>query len=223
MTKISIVTINLNDWRGLEDSIQSVLSQTLRNQVEYIVIDGLSKDGSKDIIDKYASHIEKVCIEKDSGVFDAMNKGIDLAMGQYIYFLNSGDVFASDDVLGAVNRAISDLSGQHNIICGNVKLGDQGALVAIADLTPWIPHQGAFVKTEVLKAYRFDTTFKIYGDLDLWTRMKSGNDYSVLLIDQLIGVFVSGTKAMDFNRTVGCHNGCSQAKFRIGSCGFFQL
>lgn len=189
MKTISVITINLNTKTGLEKTIQSLIHQDLLDQIEYIVIDGLSEDGSADIINHYRTHIETIKIEKDKGIFDAMNKGIALATGQYTYFLNAGDVFPTHDVLKVAIETIHSQAKPQNIICGEVRLFDNGQIVAIADFPRYIPHQGAFVKTALLKKYKFDDSFKIYGDLDLWTRMERGGDYSILPLDKVIADF----------------------------------
>lgn len=98
---ISIITIVYNDKEGLEKTIQSVLSQTYTN-IEYIVIDGGSTDGSVSVIRKYESKISKWVSEPDNGIFDAMNKGIKLATGEWLNMMNAGDFFYSNDVLSNV-------------------------------------------------------------------------------------------------------------------------
>lgn len=195
MKKISVISINLNMKEGLEKSIQSLINQKLKDNIEYIVVDGMSSDGSQDVIEKYRDIIDIISIEKDKGIFDAMNKGIDLASGEYTYFLNSGDVFVADDVLAKVINLINEIpevQNEYNIICGKVDLYRDNKYIQTADLRPWIPHQGAFVKTGILKKYRFDDCFKIYGDLDLWTRMKKNGDFCVYYIEKKIANFELG-------------------------------
>ena len=192
MKTISVITINLNTKTGLEKTIKSLICQELRDHIEYIVIDGLSEDGSAELIHDYRQHIDIIKIEQDKGIFDAMNKGIVLASGLYTYFLNAGDVFPSRDVLKRAIKIIDSQLKLQNIICGKVRLFDGGKFVAIANFPHYIPHQGAFVKTTLLKKYKFDDSFKIYGDLDLWTRMEKGGDYSVLTLDEVIADFGLG-------------------------------
>jgi len=178
---ISVVTINLNNKVGLEKTIESVISQDYRNKIEYIIIDGNSIDGSKDIINKYRDRIDKVLIEKDNGIFDAMNKGIELAKGGYIYFLNSGDVFVSNYVVRTVISFIQQKDSE--IYCGNVDALLDGKFIKKTDVYPWLPHQGAFVSRKLLLQYKFDTDFKIFGDLDLWVRLKKDNNLVVKYLD----------------------------------------
>ena len=87
---ISIITVVFNNERYLEDTIMSVLNQSYDN-VEYVIIDGGSSDGTLDIIRKYEDEIDYWVSEEDSGIYDAMNKGIDLVMGDWVNFLNSSD------------------------------------------------------------------------------------------------------------------------------------
>ena len=95
---ISIITVVFNDKYGLEETILSVLSQTSEN-IEYIIIDGGSNDGTVDVIKKYEKSIDKWISEPDNGIYDAMNKGIALASGGFINFMNAGDVYASNNKL----------------------------------------------------------------------------------------------------------------------------
>ena len=107
MNVLSIITINYNNKQGLADTFASVFAQTFFN-FEYIVIDGGSTDGSTDIIEQHAGKISRWVTEKDEGIYDAMNKGITAASGEYLIFLNSGDCFHKPDTLG---RCMQYLSG----------------------------------------------------------------------------------------------------------------
>ena len=95
---ISIITVVYNGEKYLEETIQSVINQTYDN-VEYIIIDGGSTDGTIEIIKKYEENINYWVSEKDSGIYDAMNKGIKIANGKWINFMNAGDIFYDNDVL----------------------------------------------------------------------------------------------------------------------------
>lgn len=87
---ISIITVTYNAERFLEPTIQSIIAQSYKN-IEYIIIDGASKDGTLEIIEKYKSYIHHLISEPDKGLYDAMNKGIKAAKGEYIWFMNAGD------------------------------------------------------------------------------------------------------------------------------------
>ena len=98
MSKLSIITINKNNCEGLQRTIDSVLSQTWHD-FEWIVIDGDSTDGSKELIEKYQKHFTYWCSEPDKGIYNAMNKGITASKGEYLIFMNSGDCFYNEMVL----------------------------------------------------------------------------------------------------------------------------
>ncbi|GHT24682.1 glycosyl transferase [Bacteroidia bacterium] len=99
--KVSIVTVNLNNATGLEKTIQSVVSQTFTDY-EYIIIDGNSSDNSVEVIKQYADHISYWVSEPDAGIYNAMNKGIKQAKGDYVIFMNSADCFINSDTLSNV-------------------------------------------------------------------------------------------------------------------------
>ena len=105
--RISIITINYNDQLGLQKTIESVISQTY-TAIEFIVVDGDSSDGSKGIINQYSSQITKWVSEKDKGIYHAMNKGIKMATGDYLLFLNSGDSLIDLEVVTAVSNSMTD-------------------------------------------------------------------------------------------------------------------
>ena len=99
--KLSIITINLNNDTGLNKTIESVINQTLKN-FEFIIIDGGSTDRSVELIKEYAGQINYYVSEPDKGIYNAMNKGIRQAQGEYCFFLNSGDYFVNESVLEKV-------------------------------------------------------------------------------------------------------------------------
>src|SRR5690606_11151151 len=99
--KISIITIVYNNVRDIEYTIRSVMKQTYAN-IEYIIVDGFSTDGTLDVIEKYREEIAILISEKDNGIYDAMNKGLNVATGDYVLFLNSGDELYEDMTLEKV-------------------------------------------------------------------------------------------------------------------------
>ena len=104
--KYSIITINLNNSAGLRKTIESVVNQTFQD-FEYIIIDGGSTDGSVDIIKEYSSRIDYWVSEPDRGIYNAMNKGIVQAHGDYINFMNSGDCFSKNTILEEIYADLS--------------------------------------------------------------------------------------------------------------------
>ncbi len=103
--KVSIITITYNSAETLEETIQSVLSQDYQD-IEYIIVDGASKDSTMEIVDRYRSSISKIVSERDKGIYDAMNKGVSLATGDVIGILNSDDFYADNKVISDIVRTM---------------------------------------------------------------------------------------------------------------------
>jgi glycosyltransferase involved in cell wall biosynthesis len=117
--KISVITVNLNNRFGLEQTIKSVIAQNL-DTLEHIVIDGKSTDGSLDVLKAYSNVKTFWLSEKDTGIYNAMNKGINIATGDYVLFLNSGDTFSGDTI---IKQAIT-LINNEDLIYGNIIYND---------------------------------------------------------------------------------------------------
>lgn len=103
MDKVSVVTVVYNDVKKIENTVNSVISQSYNNK-EFIIVDGGSNDGTLEIIKKYDFSIDSFISEKDRGIYDAMNKGVSLATGEWIIFMNSGDCFVDNKVLENIFR-----------------------------------------------------------------------------------------------------------------------
>ena len=108
LPKVSIITVCFNAEKYLERTIQSIINQTYEN-IEYVVVDGQSKDGTLDIVKKYEAHIHQWISEPDKGLYDAMNKGIEMATGDFVWFMNAGDEIRTPNVLA--NMFAQDPSG----------------------------------------------------------------------------------------------------------------
>lgn len=133
--KFSVITVCYNAEATLEDTIQSVISQTYHH-VEYIIVDGASKDRTMDIVNRYRDRIAVVVSEPDQGLYDAMNKGIRLATGDYLCFLNAGDSFHEDDTLQQMVHSI------HSLQLPDVLYGE----------TELVDHEGHFLRMRRLQA-----------------------------------------------------------------------
>lgn len=179
--KVSIITVCFNSAETIEDTIKSVLGQGYKN-IEYIIIDGGSTDGTLDILTKYQSRISKCISEPDNGIYDAMNKGAKLATGEILGFLNSGDIYASETVIRQIVKSIQT----HNADCC------YGNLEYVAENNPnktvrrWIsqpyqdglfkkgwhpPHPTFFAKKSVFDKYGgFDLSYDIGADYELMLR-----------------------------------------------------
>lgn len=168
---ISIVTINLNNKEGLRKTIESVVNQTYKD-IEYIIIDGGSTDGSVNIINEYDDKLAYWCSEKDGGIFNAFNKAIPHINGEYCLFLNSGDKFHQNDV---VEKAVPLLD--KDICYGNeLKVGRRTYIARFPDRldeyffkTSALPHQSSFIRSELLKEHPYSEDWKILGDW-MWGR-----------------------------------------------------
>ncbi|MFC7356866.1 glycosyltransferase family 2 protein [Jejudonia soesokkakensis] len=163
---LSIITINYNNAAGLQQTIDSVLSQTYTD-FEYIIIDGGSTDGSAEIITHHKKQFSYWISEPDDGIFNAMNKGIDKARGTYLQFLNSGDVFTSPS---ALQDFVNHPHFTGDIIYGDYKFED-GEKVYPDQLYPAyfmktsLPHQSTlFKKTVFDRMGGYDERYKIASD-----------------------------------------------------------
>ena len=157
--KITIITVSYNSVNTIVKTIWSIINQTYKN-IEYIVIDGESNDGTLDIIKKYQERISCWISEKDYGIYDAMNKGIDLATGDYVYFIGSDDWLVNFNIIEKVvsyleiNQSIDILSGQvWNVYekFGLQKIFHNKFDKNMIENGYCIPHQGTFVKTAHIK------------------------------------------------------------------------
>jgi len=176
---ITVITVVYNGAKYLEETILSVINQTYPN-VEYIIIDGGSTDGTPDIIKKYEDYIDYWVSEKDKGIYDAMNKGIDLANGEWINFMNAGDGFSNYSTI--INTYLN-INMNFDVIYSDVEI-DFGKFTVVKkpltlermDLGMTFHHQSCFVKTNLMKQYKFDTTYKLAADYNfLYTLYQSGN------------------------------------------------
>ncbi|MEY3367609.1 MAG: hypothetical protein RI973_764 [Bacteroidota bacterium] len=182
--KISVITVSYNSSRTIEETINSVLKQQVhRKDLEYIIVDGASKDDTQAIIGKYKDRIDKVLIEPDYGIYDAMNKGIRLATGDIIGFLNADDCYVGAEVLARVVKEFKD----HNVdsvygdlcyvseddIDNIVRYWRAGKFTQRNFLNGWMPpHPTFFVKRSVLEKHGlFDPTFRFAGDYELILRL----------------------------------------------------
>lgn len=153
--KLSIITINYNNASGLEQTIQSIISRSSQG-FEYLVIDGASSDGSADIIKKYADKITYWISERDSGIYNAMNKGIKQAKGEYILFINSGDILLDNcDINSLINRMTGEDLIYYNLDLFDVE-NNTHLLKTYPDFLDFkhfvsdsLPHAATFIKKEL--------------------------------------------------------------------------
>ncbi len=198
--KISVITINRNNRPGLESTIKSVFEQTFTD-FEYIVIDGASTDGSVEIIEKYSDRLKYWVSEPDKGIYNAMNKGIRQANGEYLLFLNSGDVLYDPSIF----RGFSEAAYLEDIIYGDVIFEGQAVPLIMPDkitletfLGPSIGHNASFIKGELFSKYGlYNEENRIVSDLEFFLNaiVKFGCSYrhinKMITVQQKGGISVS--------------------------------
>lgn len=197
MKKLSIITINLNNEEGLKKTIESVVQQTFNN-FEFIVIDGKSSDGSLEIIIQNKSNINYWISEPDSGIYNALNKGILQAKGEYCLFLNSGDWLSRPNILEeAFNTNLNA-----DIIAGDVFYFDSlenkirwhvpspDILTAKTLFSGTIPHQSTFIKTQLFKTIGlYNENLKIVSDWLFWVEALLEKGCSYQHFNQVVSYF----------------------------------
>lgn len=192
----SIVTVSYNCAETIEKTIKSVLSQSYSN-IEYIIIDGASKDGTVDIIRKYDTAISYWISEPDGGIYEAMNKGIEVATGELIGFINGDDCYI-DGAIEAIAQKYIETNG--DVIYGDmIYIGANGKETYvksnddISDLyyQMSIPHPSTFCKTVLLKKDKFDVGYKIASDYKFLLRLYNDN-MSFVHVDKAISRFYCG-------------------------------
>lgn len=201
--KISIITIGLNNREGYERTLLSVVGQTCKDY-EFIVIDGGSTDGSVDVIRRYENIVACWISEPDSGIYNAMNKGVARATGDYCIFMNSGDEFHAPDVLERVARQLGD----KDIYVGNEQMGKNGHFYSVPDrlsavfvLQKGLPHQAAFIRTRLLKENSYDESLRIASDWKFFVEELVLHDRSYEHLDLVVSLFdISGISYMKGNQ-----------------------
>lgn len=170
---ISVITVVFNGAEYIEQTIRSVLNQTYQN-IEYIVIDGGSQDGTIDIIKKYSDRIGTWISEPDKGIYDAINKGIDRCNGVLISTLNSDDYYSNDDV---VQRIVDRYDETIGIYYGDVKIVERdtgsASYTRYANLSKirygmYLNHPATFIRAELYKRFgTYSMQYKIAADYDM--------------------------------------------------------
>lgn len=205
--KYSVITVCYNDKVGLEKTIKSVIDQTY-NDFEYIIIDGASTDGSVEIIKKYNSKINYWISESDSGVYSAMNKGIKIAKGEYTIFMNSGDIFNSNDVLKKINA----LDIQSDLAVGIANMTKEGkvfsSVIPPQEITLgfWVYHsvihQAAFMRTTKLKEKLYDDNLRIVSDWKYMLEEYINREYTYTAIPLTICCFDTSGISSNYEKRI---------------------
>lgn len=200
--KFSIITVVYNNVNEIEQTIKSVLLQNFpKENIEYIIIDGGSTDGTCDIIKKYEKYISYWQSEADSGIYDAMNKGIDKAGGDIVAFLNSGDWYENnaldiadkafvenkaDIIYGKVNRIVKEK------VCGTVCQSTVDGDYEQLHIRNLFCHQGMFIKRSLFIKYgKFDLQYQILADYD-WNLKAYNSGVQIKVIPQTVANYRVG-------------------------------
>lgn len=190
--KVTVITVCFNAMSSIASTIKSVAEQTIFNQIEYLVIDGNSNDGTTAFLNDQLSVIDKLISEPDQGIYDAMNKGILNASGDWVIFLNAGDRFFDVETL---ERIFPQLSGA-DVVYGKTLVYDN---IHQEELRPGYPlsmdwktipycHQSVFITRKGLTKCLFDTNYKIAADYNQYFNLKKiGCQFK--LIEETISVY----------------------------------
>lgn len=179
---LSIITVIYNSAEDIEKTIRSVAVQ-LNEQIEFIIIDGGSTDGSLEIVKKYAKLVSYWVSEQDNGIYDAMNKGISKASGTYIYFINAGD-----ELINLPLEILTNLN--HQVICFPVKLSSHEIRYPQFNGTiktrNTLPHQGCFYKkTDNLK---YNLKYRVFADFDLNQKLFKAKISSAIFTEPIVAL-----------------------------------
>ncbi|RYY06141.1 MAG: glycosyltransferase [Sphingobacteriaceae bacterium] len=195
---LSVITVVFNNVKDIERTMLSVLNQTYSN-IEYLIIDGSSTDGTLKIIEKYRSKLAVFISEKDNGIYDAMNKGLAKATGDYIIFMNSGDEFYEKDTVKTVfasSYGADIYYGETEMISQNLQSLGQRRHKVPEDFT-WkdfkygmsISHQAIFIRRKLAESY--DLKYQLSSDID-WILSAAKKAQTIVNVHQYIAKYLAG-------------------------------
>ncbi|MGV8962259.1 MAG: glycosyltransferase family 2 protein [Candidatus Saccharimonadaceae bacterium] len=176
--KITIVTVCYNAEKLIEKTLKSVIEQSYSKK-EYVVIDGASTDSTKEIIQSYSDYIDIYISKPDRGIYHAMNKAVHVVSGQWIIFMNAGDIFVNNQLLEQVSNMLHE---ETNVLYGDILTMKDGELtvkkapVKISNMhrMPFC-HQAVFTRTSLLKTFPFDEKYQLSADFKLYKQLKQEN------------------------------------------------
>ena len=197
--KLTIITINYNHIEGLKRTIDSIMNQTFTDY-EWIVVDGGSTDGSKELLEQYKDRFAWWCSEPDKGVYNAMNKGIAHATGEYINFMNSGDCFATHTILSEIFSQERTAEVLYGIMTrGTIDGYINNEPMMKAKFNWWdfyyynINHQATFIRSDVFKKYGvYDESYKILADWRHFAELFALRKVTYEYIPQIIAIYEGG-------------------------------
>jgi glycosyltransferase involved in cell wall biosynthesis len=195
---LSVITIVYNNVRDIERTMLSVLNQTYTN-IEYIIVDGLSTDGTLEIINRYKNKIAKLISEKDEGIYDAMNKGLAAASGDYVLFMNSGDEFYAKDTVSTVFATVPGADiyyGETEMIDDKGQSLGQRRHKAPSHFT-WrsfkygmsVSHQAIYIRRSLTEP--FDRKYQLSADID-WILRAAKKAKKIVNVNQYVAKYLVG-------------------------------
>lgn len=195
---LSVITIVYNNVKDIERTVLSVVNQTYRN-IEYIIVDGLSDDGTLDVVHKYENRIARIISEKDEGIYDAMNKGLAVAKGDYVIFMNSGDEFFDVGTVAAVFASADNADvyyGETEMIGDNGQSLGQRRHKAPKKFT-WrsfkygmsVSHQAIYIKRSLTEPY--DRQYQLSADID-WILRIAKKAKTIVNVNRYVAKYLVG-------------------------------
>ena len=195
---LSVITIVYNNVKDIERTMLSVINQTYAG-IEYIVVDGLSTDGTLEVISRYKTRIAKLISEKDEGIYDAMNKGLAAATGDYVIFMNSGDEFYAKDTVANVFKSTPDADiyyGETEMINKEGKSLGERRHKAPKKFT-WrsfkygmsISHQAIYIRRAITSPY--DRKYQLSADID-WILRAAKKAKTIVNVNQYVAKYLVG-------------------------------
>ena len=208
--KISVITVVYNDKDHIVHTIDSVVSQSARCRMEYIVVDGASTDGTSDLIKEHLQHIDTYICEKDSGIYNAMNKGMNCATGDFVIFMNSGDSFCSQNVVERVLDAIGQAPQVPALLYGDYREMKGSTFSSPIPARKFdkiwygqvASHQSTFFNLHFLRSrgWQYDESYKIAADYKLALQVIHGANRNILQVPFCVSNFeVSGVSNQQQN------------------------
>lgn len=203
--KISVITICFNAAEVIEKTILSVFNQTYRD-IEYILIDGDSRDNTMNIVNSYKDRIDVLVSEPDEGIYDAMNKGLKYSTGHWVIFMNAGDSFYNDSVverfIPLINKDTVIAHGDIMVVGEFFKYHIKPSPIERMKHRMAVKHQATFVKTEFHKHHPFDTWFRSSGDYDFFYKAYYHHHVKFQYIPICVANFATGgTSNVNFRRS----------------------
>lgn len=209
--KVSIITVSYNREKTISASIESVKNQDYKN-IEYIVVDGFSKDNSMEVINRYAENIDKIICEKDTGIYNAINKGIDVSTGDIIGLLHSDDFYYSSNTISEIVNIFEKTNA--DIVYANGMFVDENQVDKVKRIYKskvfkkyylyfgWIPlHTTIYVKKTIFNKFgMYREDFKIASDYEISLRWFKDDNIKKVFLNQWVVKMRIGGKSTDIKQ-----------------------